>query len=162
MYTLGREECTITSMKTMQATMLRQNLAETLEGVAQRREPVAIYKHGRSVAVLVPSPELPPGKKKPVIDLDAISSFCRRHDVRKFSLFGSILRDDFDEESDVDVLVDLGGRHIDVHVMFRMIDELEVMFGRKVDMIEESNLPQVNPRRRSAITTTARVIHEAS
>jgi len=148
-------------MKTMQATDLRQNLAETLERIAIDREAVAIQKHGRPVAILVPSPNLPPSRRKPVIDLDAISSFCRKHDVRKFSLFGSILRDDFDEQSDVDVLVDLGERHIDIHVMFQMIDELKVMFGRKVDMIEQSSLPQINPHRRSSILSTSKVIYEA-
>ena len=40
------------------------------------------------------------------IDRDAVSAFCRRHHIRRLALFGSVLRDDFGPESDVDVLVE--------------------------------------------------------
>jgi len=40
------------------------------------------------------------------IDRDAVSAFCRRHHIKRLALFGSILRDDFGPESDIDVLVE--------------------------------------------------------
>jgi predicted nucleotidyltransferase len=70
-----------------------------------------------------------------LIDLDAIARFCKKHQVKTFAPFGSILRDDFDEDSDVDVLVDLDGRHLKFHEECRMLDELELVFRRKVDSI---------------------------
>lgn len=41
------------------------------------------------------------------LDMEAVADFCRRWHVREFSLFGSVLKDDFTEDSDVDVMVDL-------------------------------------------------------
>jgi hypothetical protein len=99
---------------------------------------------------------------KPLIDLEAIATFCKQHSVQSFALFGSILTDDFDAESDVDVLVDLGDLHIDFHTMFGMINELESMFGRKVDMIERSSLKHLDSIRRRSIEKSARIIHEIS
>jgi uncharacterized protein len=40
------------------------------------------------------------------VDREAIADFCRRHHIRKLSLFGSVLRDDFRPDSDVDVLIE--------------------------------------------------------
>jgi hypothetical protein len=149
-------------MRVMQVTELRQKLAETLEQVAESREPVEIRRHDHSVAIVVPSPELPARRAKPSLDLDQISRFCRRHEIKSFALFGSILRDDFDEESDVDVLVDLGERQVSFHEYCDMLESLELMFGRKVDLLERNIIPQLNPRRGSAISSTAKVIYEAA
>lgn len=151
-------------MKVMQATDLRKGLFETLDRVAKDREPVEILRFKRSIAVLWPSPGLPANKRKPSIDLDAIAEFCKRHEVKSFALFGSVLRNDFDEKSDVDVLVDLDGRRVKFHEECRMLDELEVIFGRKVDMVsvETVDSPQMNPHRRASIQATARVIYHAA
>jgi uncharacterized protein len=46
------------------------------------------------------------------IDKEKIADFCRRHHIRRLSLFGSVLRDDFGPESDVDVLVEFEPDHI--------------------------------------------------
>ena len=149
-------------MQTIKATNLRKTLYQSLAQLARDRSPVEVELGGKPVAVLMPSPGLPARRRKPLIDLDAISTFCHRHQVRSFALFGSILRDDFDAESDVDVMVDLGDRHISFRVMFGMVAELETMFGRKVDMIERSSLPRINPHRRKSIERSARVIYEIS
>ena len=149
-------------MKTMQATDLRRNVYGVLDEVAVSREPVEILKHKRRLAVLVPSPNLPPGKRKPLIDLDAIADFCRRHDVMSFALFGSILRADFDDESDVDVLVDTGDRHIYFHQECAMLDDLELMFGRKIDLVPRYTLAQMKENPRSSISSTAKVIYATS
>jgi hypothetical protein len=68
------------------------------------------------------------------IPRDEIADFCRRHRIRRLSLFGSILRDDFRLESDVDVLVEFepGAR---VGLRFFTIErELSALLGRKVDL----------------------------
>jgi len=63
-----------------------------------------------------------------------IADFCRRHHIRKFALFGSILRDDFSPDSDVDVLVEFDPEHIPGLAFFGMEEELSQMLGRKVDL----------------------------
>jgi predicted nucleotidyltransferase len=151
-------------VKSIQATALRRDLFETLDRLAAEHEPVEIMRFKRPIAVLAPAPSLPAGKRKPLIDLDAISHFCKKHQVKSFALFGSILRDDFDEHSDVDVLVDVGGRHLKFHEECRMLDELELIFGRKVDMVQAATLASstMNRHRRASIATTAKVIYDAT
>ena len=69
-----------------------------------------------------------------VIDRDAIAAFCRARGIRKLSLFGSVLRDDFDPvRSDVDVLAEF---EPEVHPGLKFFgygDELAEIIGRKVD-----------------------------
>lgn len=67
---------------------------------------------------------------------DKIADFCRRHHIRKLSLFGSALRDDFGPDSDIDVLVEFeAGKTPSFFRLFDMEDELSAMLGgRKVDL----------------------------
>jgi len=67
---------------------------------------------------------------------DKIVDFCQRHHIRKLSLFGSVLRDDFGPNSDVDVLVEFEPGHTPGFFrLFDMEEELSSLFdGRKVDM----------------------------
>ena len=74
-------------------------------------------------------------KAKVEIDRDAISEFCRRHHIKKLSLFGSVLRDDFGPDSDVDVLVEFEPGRTPGYQFITMQDELSEMLGRKVDLI---------------------------
>jgi predicted nucleotidyltransferase len=151
-------------VKSIQATALRKELFETLDRLAAEREPIEIVRFKRPIAVLTLAPSLPASKRKPLIDLDAITHFCKKHQVKSFALFGSILRDDFDEHSDVDVLVDLDGRHLKFHKECRMLDELELIFGRKVDMVQAKSLlsPKMNRHRRASIETTAKMLYDAT
>lgn len=70
------------------------------------------------------------------IDKDQIGQFCRQNHIRRFSLFGSVLREDFDLESDIDVLVEFEPEHVPgLFGIARMERELSELFGgRKVDM----------------------------
>src|SRR5688500_14964335 len=68
------------------------------------------------------------------IDEQALAAFCRRYHIRKLSLFGSVLRDDFGPESDVDVLVEFDPDHIPGLTFFAMEDELSDILGYKVDL----------------------------
>jgi len=65
---------------------------------------------------------------------DRIAEFCRRHHIRKLALFGSVLRDDFRPDSDIDVLVEFDPEHIPGWAFFSMEDELSEVFGRRVDL----------------------------
>ena len=94
------------------------------------------------------------------IDKEGIAGFCRRWRVREFSLFGSVLRDDFNPESDVDVLV----RFADdapwsLWDLVAMRSELVAMFGREVDLVELDAIR--NPFRREAILESREILYAA-
>ena len=68
------------------------------------------------------------------IDKERIARFCRRHRIRRLALFGSVLRDDFGPDSDVDVLVEFEDGHVPGLAFFAMQAELSGILGRKVDL----------------------------
>jgi len=68
------------------------------------------------------------------ISQDKIDQFCRRNSIRKLSLFGSILRDDFGPQSDIDVLVEFEPGTRTGLRFFTMQEELSQILGRKVDL----------------------------
>lgn len=68
------------------------------------------------------------------LDGEKIAEFCRKHHIRKLSLFGSVLREDFSDDSDVDVLVEFDTEHIPGLAFFRMEKVLAQLLGRKVDL----------------------------
>jgi len=69
------------------------------------------------------------------IPQQAIAEFCRRHHVRRLALFGSILRDDFGPDSDIDVLVEFEPRHVPGLLRMAGIEiELSEILGRKADL----------------------------
>ena len=73
-------------------------------------------------------------KVKIQIPREEIEAFCRRHRIRKLALFGSVLRDDFTPESDVDVLVEFEpGTRVGLR-FFTLEQELSALFGRKVEL----------------------------
>lgn len=89
-----------------------------------------------------------------------IAEFCKRWSITEFSLFGSVLREDFRHDSDVDVLVSIDPKaHIGLFEIAEMIIELEKMFKRPVDLVEKEGLR--NPYRRNEILGTAKVIYAA-
>jgi predicted nucleotidyltransferase len=75
------------------------------------------------------------------IDQNRIKDFCCRWKIKELALFGSVLREDFRLDSDIDVLVTFepgGGFTFDNRM--EMQDELEQIFGRKVDLIERKTV----------------------
>lgn len=89
---------------------------------------------------------------------DQISSFCRRWMVAEMSLFGSILRDDFRADSDIDVLVDFAPEATwSLFDISRMRLELSSLFGREADLVQTNGLR--NPFRRRAILSSREVIY---
>jgi hypothetical protein len=92
------------------------------------------------------------------IPKDKIEDFCRRWKIREFALFGSVLRDDFRPDSDVDVLLVFepdGG--ITFNNRVEMQDELTAIFSREVDLVEQDAIR--NPFRRHEILTTKEVVY---
>ena len=71
-----------------------------------------------------------------------IAYFCHKHHIRKLSLFGSVLRDDFGPDSDIDVLVDFEPGHIPGLAFFGMEKELSEILGHKVDLNTPNFLSQ--------------------
>lgn len=69
------------------------------------------------------------------IDRKAITDFCRRHHVRRLALFGSVLRDDFRPDSDVDVLVEFEPGAIAGFLRLAAMElELSQVLGRRIDL----------------------------
>lgn len=94
------------------------------------------------------------------IDRARIADFCKRWRIRELSLFGSVLRDDFRPDSDVDVLILLEeGAPWSLYEWVDMIEELKQIFGRDVDLVEKSAIE--NPFRRRSILGTAEVLYAA-
>lgn len=67
-------------------------------------------------------------------DRRKIAEFCRRHHIRKLAFFGSVLREDFGPDSDVDVLVEFEPGHVPGLTFFAMEAELSEILGRRVDL----------------------------
>ena len=94
------------------------------------------------------------------IPREAIPAFCRKWRIRELALFGSVLRDDFRPESDVDVLVTFeADAPWSLWDLIEMRDELRELFGREVDLVEKESL--VNPFRRRAVLSSQHVIYAA-
>jgi uncharacterized protein len=90
-----------------------------------------------------------------------IAAFCRRWKIRRLSLFGSVLRDDFRDTSDVDVLVALrDDAGLSLWDWVDLRGELRTLLNRDVDLIEESGLR--NPFRRHEIMRTRQVVYAES
>ena len=74
------------------------------------------------------------------IPREKIAEFCQRNRVRRMALFGSVIRDDFRPESDVDVLVEFEPGYAAGFIFFQMRRELTAMLGREVDMHTAASL----------------------
>ena len=90
---------------------------------------------------------------------DEIAAFCRRHRIRRLSLFGSILRDDFRPDSDVDVLIEFEpGAGAGLIRLAGMEIELGELLGCTVDLNTPGNFRQPL---RDAIMGQSEVVHES-
>lgn len=92
--------------------------------------------------------------------VDKIAAFCRKRKITELAVFGSVLRNDFRPDSDVDVLVSFANdADWSLFDWVDMQEELKDMIGRNVDLVEKKGLH--NPFRRHAILTTKQVIYAA-
>lgn len=95
------------------------------------------------------------------LPMEKIAEFCGRWQVIEFALFGSVLRDDFRPDSDIDVMVQF---HSDAHpTLFDLTyieDELKTLFQRDVDLVTRKGIETSrNYLRRKAILSSAQVIY---
>jgi predicted nucleotidyltransferase len=97
---------------------------------------------------------------KIAIDRAAIKAFCERHHVSRLAVFGSVLRDDFDADSDVDVLVEFQPGHVPGLNFVSMERELsELLQGRRVDLVTPKFL---NGRIRERVLREAEPLYVAA
>ncbi len=94
------------------------------------------------------------------LDKAGLVQFCRKWRIRELFLFGSVLRDDFTPQSDVDFLVSFEQDATwDLFDVITMKAELEVFCGRQVDLVEKEALR--NPWRKKNILETCKLIYAA-
>ncbi|HZG44488.1 MAG TPA: nucleotidyltransferase family protein [Longimicrobium sp.] len=95
---------------------------------------------------------------------EKIAEFCRKWNVTEFALFGSVLRDDFRPDSDVDVLVTFApGSRVSLFDFPGMQDELQEIFGRRVDLLTRRGVEESDNRfRKKSILESARVVYAES
>ncbi len=74
------------------------------------------------------------------VDQDRLSEFCRKNHIRRLAFFGSVIRDDFRPESDVDVLVEFEPGMTPGFAFFDLQDDLSQLLGRRVDLSTPSFL----------------------
>jgi len=91
-----------------------------------------------------------------------INEFCQRWKVQELALFGSVLREDFRPDSDIDVLISFTPDNCwTLFDRVDMKDELTEIFGRKVDLVNKKGLERSqNYLRKNDILSTSKVIYE--
>ena len=88
-----------------------------------------------------------------------IRAYCRQQPIQRLALFGSVLRDDFNAESDVDMLVEFQpGAKVSYFKLVEIQDDLSALVERPVDLLTPKAL---SPYFRERILNTAQVIYEA-
>ncbi len=94
------------------------------------------------------------------IDDEVILTLANKHKLSEISVFGSVLRDNFSDASDVDILVSfLPGTPASLFDLFALAEDFEEAFKRPVDVVERASL--VNPYRKEEILRTARTVYAA-
>jgi predicted nucleotidyltransferase len=92
------------------------------------------------------------------LDPDAVADFCRRHHIKRLGLFGSVLRDDFRPDSDVDVLIEFEAGHTPGWEILDIEEEFgRLLGGRRVDMVNPKFL---NRRLRDRILRDVQVQYD--
>ncbi len=92
--------------------------------------------------------------------MDKIEAFCQKWKINEFSLFGSVLRDDFRPDSDIDILVNFQeNAGWSLYDVVDMKDELKLIFGREVDLVEKDAIR--NPFRKYSILSSKEVLYAA-
>jgi uncharacterized protein len=92
------------------------------------------------------------------VSTETITTFCQQNHIRRMALFGSALRDDFDDQSDIDILVEFEpGTRVGLFDLSRMARELSIIFGRQVDLLTPGFLSR---HIRQQVTSMAEILYE--
>jgi len=103
--------------------------------------------------------QTPPQARLP-LPLGTIQAFCLKWNVEELALFGSVLREDFSSNSDIDILVTFTPQaKLSLFDFVEMQEEMEKTFHRKVDLVSRGGLR--NPFRRHEILRTRQVVYAA-
>ena len=91
------------------------------------------------------------------VDRDAVSAFCQRHHIKRLALFGSVLREDFGPDGDIDVLVEFQAGHVPgLNVVSIEREFSGLLHGRRVDIVTPKFL---NPRIRDQVLSSAEPLY---
>lgn len=94
-----------------------------------------------------------------IVPRKKLDDFCRRHHIRRLSVFGSAIHGDLRQDSDIDVLVEFEPDHVPGLAFFGMERELSEILGREVDL----NTPQfLSPYFRSRVVAEAETLYDRS
>jgi uncharacterized protein len=113
------------------------------------------HQHLTTRECSVPTLALPPL----AATTEQLEAFCRTHHIRWLAVFGSVLRDDFGPESDVDVLVEFEEGHSPGLTFVSIADELERIVGRPVDLLTP---PMLSRWMKPLVMRDARVLYDAA
>lgn len=98
-------------------------------------------------------------RERIAIPMEQLAALCRRYQVRELSLFGSVLRDDFRDDSDIDVLVEFESQaRIGLFRYYDLQMELEQLLGRRVDLVPKRGLKALI---RNDVLSSAEVVYAA-
>jgi len=97
------------------------------------------------------------------LPIEKIEDFCKKWKIQEFALFGSVLREDFRHDSDIDILVTFSEEA--KHTLFDLVhmeNELKEIFGREVDIVSRRGIETSrNYIRRNAILNSAEAVYAA-
>ena len=149
------------------AAFLVRSLQGVFMGYLDQRDTWDVGEARRySLALFMDALEAGPKTAPPFVmpSYEAIEAFCKKWNVIEFSLFGSVLRDDFRPDSDVDVLVVFApDARWSMRIWIDMKDELREMFGREIDLVERAAVEEsTNPYRRKSILESAKAVYAAA
>lgn len=144
---LGTSRANVTALLSGERNMTLRTLADLAAVLGQR------------VEIALEPLRLPAGVSRRLpVSHGEIADFCRKHHIRKLALFGSVLRDDFGPESDVDVLVEFAPGQRLGFAFFGIQEELSELLGRRVDLLTEEDLSRYF---RDEVVQNAKVIFDA-
>ena len=93
-------------------------------------------------------------------DAEALAALCQRHHIKRLAFFGSVLRDDFGPDSDIDVLYEFEEGHVPGWDFVDVVEDLSTFFGgRKIDMVP---FDEINRRLRDRILADAQLQYVAA
>jgi predicted nucleotidyltransferase len=147
-----------------EAGVVRKTAVEHRVYFQANKESPVFSELGRLVINDSTAPDLPVPprdlRRRFVVPKKILDEFCRRHHIRKLSLFGSVLRDDFRADSDIDVLVEFEpGRTPGLFAIADMEIELSELTGRKVDLRTPGDLSRYF---RADVVREAKLQYEAT
>ncbi|GHV08267.1 hypothetical protein AGMMS4952_00890 [Spirochaetia bacterium] len=93
------------------------------------------------------------------LNYDDIIAICKKYYINELSIFGSSIRDDFNQNSDIDILVSFNNSNINLFDIMDLENEFSKLLNREVDIVEKESLK--NPIRKNKILSTREIIYAA-